>query len=239
MPAPADPTEPAEPEPAEPAVATALRRGAVADRIRALRLIAVLRRVEPRDELLALVETLAADGVRAFEITFDGATAADDLRATRDRLGALGVDDAALGAGTIRDISQLDAARDAGADFAVAPSLDHAVVAHALELGLAFVPGAFSPTEIDAAWRAGATFVKLFPASSLGPTHARELRGPFPHIECIATGGVDAANARAFLDGGCVAVGVGSALVRATPEQRRALVAAAASTAEHGTGSAS
>jgi 2-dehydro-3-deoxyphosphogluconate aldolase / (4S)-4-hydroxy-2-oxoglutarate aldolase len=73
--------------------------------------------------------------------------------------------------------------------------------------------------------------VKLFPASSLDPAHVRELRGPFPDIELIATGGVDAASARAFLEAGCVAVGVGGALVRADAAERKALVAAASASA--------
>jgi 2-dehydro-3-deoxyphosphogluconate aldolase / (4S)-4-hydroxy-2-oxoglutarate aldolase len=88
------------------------------------------------------------------------------------------------------------------------------------------VPGAYSPTEIDTAWRAGATFVKLFPASSLGPSHVRELRGPLPEVQTIATGGVDAMNAGTFLDAGAVAVGIGSAIGRMTSIERRELVAA-------------
>ena len=209
-----------------PADAAVLRRSPIADRIRNLRLIAVLRRVEPRSELLTLIDLLVDDGVRAFEITFDGPTAAEDLRACRERVVQRGIQDAIFGAGTVRSMETLEAAHAAGADFAVSPSLDPAVLRRALDLALPFIPGAFSPTEVEAAWQAGATFVKLFPASSLGPTHARELRGPFPDIECVATGGIDPGNARAFLDGGCVAVGVGSAIVRVSAAERRALVAA-------------
>jgi 2-dehydro-3-deoxyphosphogluconate aldolase/(4S)-4-hydroxy-2-oxoglutarate aldolase len=94
-----------------------------------------------------------------------------------------------------------------------------------LAAGLPFVPGAYTPTEVDAAWRAGASFVKLFPGSSLGPQHVRELRGPMPEVETIVTGGVDASNARAFLEAGATAVGVGSALMRMSRAERRSLVA--------------
>jgi 2-dehydro-3-deoxyphosphogluconate aldolase/(4S)-4-hydroxy-2-oxoglutarate aldolase len=208
--------------------ADACRRSAIADHVRATRLIAVLRRIEPQARLLDLVEALADDGIRTFEVTFDGPTAPQDLRAVRALLDAIGRADAIVGAGTIRSLDALDAARDAGATLAVGPSLDVEVVRRSIALGLPCIPGAYSPTEVDAAWRAGATFVKLFPASSLGPSHVRELRGPFPEIQTVATGGIDAANARAFLDAGCVAVGVGGALVRATPDERRALVAAVA-----------
>jgi 2-dehydro-3-deoxyphosphogluconate aldolase/(4S)-4-hydroxy-2-oxoglutarate aldolase len=202
-----------------------LRSSTIADHIRATRLIAVLRRIEPQSRLLELVEALADDGIRTFEVTFDGPSAPEDLRAVRQLLDAIGPADAIVGAGTIRSIDALDAARKAGAAFAVSPGLDVDVVRRSIAYGLPCVPGAYTPTEVDAAWRAGATFVKLFPASSLGPTHVRELRGPFPEIETIATGGVDATNARAFLDAGSVAVGIGGALVRATPAERRALVA--------------
>ena len=78
------------------------------------------------------------------------------------------------------------------------------------------------------AWRSGATFVKLFPGSSLGATHVREMRGPLPEIETIVTGGVDGSNAPGFLAAGAVAVGIGSAIVRATLDERLRIVAAVA-----------
>ncbi|MBA2721029.1 MAG: bifunctional 4-hydroxy-2-oxoglutarate aldolase/2-dehydro-3-deoxy-phosphogluconate aldolase [Chloroflexi bacterium] len=203
-----------------PVDAVALRSSAIADAIRSTRLIAVLRRIEPPDRLLALVEDLLEAGVRVFEITFDSTDAAAALRAVRDRVGDAGW----VGAGTVRTADQLRAAIDAGATFGVSPLLDHAILAAALDAGLPFVPGTYTPTEIDAAWRAGATFVKLFPASSLGPSHVRELRGPMAEVETIATGGVDGPNAGTFLDAGATAVGIGSALHRMTPDERRALV---------------
>jgi 2-dehydro-3-deoxyphosphogluconate aldolase/(4S)-4-hydroxy-2-oxoglutarate aldolase len=197
-----------------------LRAGAVAGAIRQHRLIAVLRRVEPRDKLLGLVDELAEAGVHVFEITFDAPAAAHDLSAVRDRLG----DSALVGAGTILTTGLLFDAHNAGADFAVAPVLDPDLVRISVEHGLPFIPGAFSPTELHAAWLAGATFVKLFPASAAGPALIREMRGPLPDIELIPTGGVDGSNARAFLDAGAVAVGIGSALTRADAGGRRALI---------------
>jgi len=204
----------------------ALRGSTVAARVRDARLIVVLRRIAPRDRLLALADELAAAGATAFEITFDAPDAAADLAACRTRLVDAGRLDALVGAGTVRTLSQLQAACDAGADFVVSPLLDESILEAALDAGRPAIPGAYTPTEVDRAWRAGATFVKLFPASSLGPAHVRELRGPLPEIELIPTGGIDASNARAFLDAGAAAVGVGSAFVTASPEQRRAIVAA-------------
>jgi len=205
----------------------ALRRSAVAERIRRDRLIGILRRVEPQERLLDIVSELAADGVRVLEVTFDGATAAADLAAVRERL-ASDRRDVLVGAGTIVTIDRFEAALDSGAEFLVAPTLDAAIVRAAIGRGVPVIPGAYSPTEIALAWDSGATFVKVFPVSSLGPSHIRELGGPLRHIELIATGGVDATNASAYLDAGCVAIGVGSALVNADRAGRLAIITAAA-----------
>lgn len=198
-----------------------LRQGTVAEAIRLHRLIAVLRRVRPRDSLLRLVDDLADAGVRVFEITLDAAEGADDLAAVRAHLAGR---DCLVGAGTVVRADQLEVARGAGADFAVAPLLDPRLLGSAVDGGLPFVPGAMTPTEAGAAWDAGATFVKLFPASAVGPSFVRELRGPLPDVQLIPTGGIDSTNASAFLDAGAAAVGIGSAITRATPDERRSLV---------------
>lgn len=200
-------------------------RGPVAEGIRRHRLVVVLRRVEPFDALDALVGELLHAGARIFEVTFDSPSAADDLGRLQRHHG----DAAIIGAGTLLGRERLEAAIEAGAAFGVSPTLEPEVVARAAERGLPFVPGAFTPSEIAAAHAAGATFVKLFPASAVGPSFVRELRGPMPHVELIPTGGVDADNAAAFLEAGAAAVGMGGALVRAATAERRAMVQAIAS----------
>jgi 2-dehydro-3-deoxyphosphogluconate aldolase / (4S)-4-hydroxy-2-oxoglutarate aldolase len=207
------------------ATARTLRTGPVADAVRTHRLVAVLRRIEPRDRLLGLVDELVDAGVRILEVTMDAPAAADDLAVVRDHLNGRG---AIVGAGTIQSVEQLAAAREAGADFGVSPVVDHEVLAAAVAAGLPFVPGGMTPTEIATAWDAGATFVKLFPASAVGPSFVRELRGPLPEIELIPTGGVDASSAATYLAAGAVAVGVGSALTTADRDARRAIVGAVA-----------
>ena len=202
-----------------------LRDGSVAEAIRSHRLVAVLRRVEPRERLVALVDELVDDGVRVVEITMDSPSAADDLAAVRERVAGRGV---MVGAGTILGGTQLEDALTAGADFGVAPILDLGLLGGALAAGLPFVPGAMTPTEVATAWASGATFVKLFPASAVGPGMVRELRGPLPDVQVIATGGIDAANAAAFLEAGAAAVGIGGALTRADRQARRAIVRAVA-----------
>lgn len=205
-------------------VAADLRAGPVVAALRRHRLVAVLRRVTPQPALLALVDDLIAAGVRAFEITLDAPSAAADLIAVRRHILGRSIDDAVVGAGTVRTVAALDAARDAGADLAVSPSLDVELVRAAISRHLPFVPGALTPTEIVAAWEAGASLVKLFPASAVGPAFVREMRAPLPDIQLLPTGGVDASNAAAFLAAGAVAVGVGSALTRADAAGRRKIV---------------
>lgn len=203
-----------------------LRDGEVARAIRRHRLIVVLRRVEPQSHLLALADELAEAGARAFEVTMDAASGSDDLAALRSHLAQRADGPFLVGAGTVLGRKQLDATRRAGADFAVAPILDVDLVRKAVADKIPFIPGALTPTEIAAGWAAGATFVKLFPASAVGPALIRELRGPMPDVALIPTGGVDAGNAGGFLKAGAVAVGIGGAIVRADQEARRAIVAA-------------
>jgi 2-dehydro-3-deoxyphosphogluconate aldolase/(4S)-4-hydroxy-2-oxoglutarate aldolase len=202
-----------------------LRGGPTAAAIRRERLIVVLRRIAPRSRLIDLVNELVDAGARVFEITLDDEDAPADLVAVREQVAGRA---ALVGAGTVRTGEQLEGAIAAQAHFGVSPVIDRAIVAASLDAGLPFVPGASTPTEADAAWRAGATFVKLFPGSSLGPTFVRELRGPLPEIETIVTGGVDSSNAVAFLEAGAVAVGIGSAIVRAGAAERQALIASIA-----------
>ena len=197
-----------------------LRTGPVAELIRAQRLIAILRRVEPQDRLLGVIDELADAGVRVFEITFDSPTAAEDLAAVKRRLDPGCV----VGAGTLLTRDQLERAVAAGADFGVTPVLHFDLLATAVRIGLPFMVGGLTPTEMLEAWSSGATFVKLFPASTAGPQMIREIHGPLPEIEIIPTGGVTPENARSFLDAGAVAVGLGSALVRATRAERQALI---------------
>lgn len=117
-------------------------------------------------------------------------------------------------AGTVMSTGEAADAVAAGATFLVSPHTDPDLVCWAAARGVAVVPGAFTPTEVAAAWNAGATAVKLFPASVGGPALVRELRGPFAHMAFIPSGGITAENAGAFLAAGAVAVGIGGWLTR-------------------------
>lgn len=185
--------------------------------IRAARLVAILRRAAEAD---AEVARLAAAGVRVVEITLDS----DDALGAIER--ARGRGDVTVLAGTVREPAQVDAAVSAGAEGIVAPSLSVAVLERAAALGAPSIPGALTPTEVETAWRAGAALVKLFPARPGGPRYVRDVLAPLADVPLVATGGVDATNARAFLDAGAVAVGVGSAL--GSDDELRRLLAAVA-----------
>lgn len=117
-----------------------------------------------------------------------------------------------VGAGTVVSSDQMRQVADAGATFAVSPGLDLTLVESARECGLAYLPGAGTATEVQLAAKAGVTLLKGFPASVLGPGWFRAMRGPFPQMAFVATGGIDASNATQFLDAGVAAVAVGSAL---------------------------
>lgn len=176
------------------------------ERIRAERLVAVLRRVADLDRV---VDELVEAGIRVLEITLDSHGALDAIARLRDR------DGITVLAGTVRTAAEAAAAIGAGAEACVGPAFVPAVVEQCLALGTPVIPGALTPSEIEAAWQAGAGMVKVFPASLGGPRYVRELTVPLHDVPLLATGGVDAENAVEFLRAGAVAVGVGSSLTNA------------------------
>ena len=176
------------------------------DRIRAERIVAVLRRVPDVD---SAVEALVAGGIRIVEVTLDS----DDALGVIARLRARR--DVTVLAGTVRTPEDAEAAAAAGAEACVAPTLVPETVERCHDLGVPAIPGAFTPSEIERARALGAGLVKLFPASLAGPGYIREVLTPLAEVELMASGGIDQANAWAFLDAGAVAVGVGAALTGA------------------------
>jgi len=160
----------------------------------------------------AIARALADGGVRAFELTLNDPEA-DALRSIEAvaRIGAdLGLD---IGAGTVLSIDAARRATDAGATFLVSPHIDTELVAWAAAHDVPALPGCATPTEALAAWRAGAAAIKLFPASVAGPAFVREMRGPFPDIPIVPTGGVTVDTAPSFIAVGAVAVGMGGWLL--------------------------
>jgi 2-dehydro-3-deoxyphosphogluconate aldolase / (4S)-4-hydroxy-2-oxoglutarate aldolase len=173
--------------------------------------VAIGRSVAPSDAP-AIAEALAAGGVRAFELTLNEPEV-DALHAIEAAARVGPGLDMEIGAGTVLSIAAASRAVDAGATFLVMPHLDLELVTWAAEHGIPALPGCATPTEILAAWRGGAAAIKLFPASSLGPSFVRECRGPFPDVPLLPTGGVTLENAPAFIAAGAIGVGMGSWLL--------------------------
>lgn len=188
-------------------------RHAVVACLLARRLIAIVR-VPDAAQLLPVAEALHAGGVEVIEFTLTTPGALEQLRVARAHFGGAVI----LGAGTVLDAGLAQQAIEAGAQFIVAPNFDPAVVrlCHRHRYNVPVIPGALTPTEIVAAWMAGADFVKVFPASLGGPSYIREVRAPLPHVQLVPTGGVTAENFVEYLKAGAVAIGVGSSLVDKT-----------------------
>ncbi len=176
--------------------------------IRQTGIVAIVRGVKLED-LAGLVEALKSSGIKAIEITMNTPAALEMLERLSSRAGA----DVAIGAGTVLDSESARSAILAGARFLVTPSLNATMIETCHRYGVPVIPGAFTPTEVLAAWELGAALVKVFPAGRLGPGYIRDLRGPFPQVEMMAVGGVTLGNAADFIRAGCSALGVGSDLV--------------------------
>jgi 2-dehydro-3-deoxyphosphogluconate aldolase/(4S)-4-hydroxy-2-oxoglutarate aldolase len=173
------------------------------------RVIGIVR-LKEASRVLPVVEAIHAGGVGCIEVSLTTPGALDAVRAIRERLPRV-----VIGAGTVCTTEEAAAAVRAGARFLVTPVTlpELARVAHALDVPVAM--GAFTPTEIHTAHRAGADLVKLFPASSVDPGYLRAVRAPFPDLRLVPTGGVGVENAGEWLAAGAVALGVGGGLTSA------------------------
>jgi 2-dehydro-3-deoxyphosphogluconate aldolase/(4S)-4-hydroxy-2-oxoglutarate aldolase len=187
-----------------------MQRTDIVARIERERIVAVIRLDDPQ-KLRAVVDALAAGGVRVCEVTMTVPRAIELIGQLVSGLG----DDVLIGAGTVVDATTARAAIDAGARFVVGPVFRRDVIGACHERGVPAMPGCLTPTEILDAWDAGADIVKVFPSTSLGPTFIKDVRAPLPQLKLMPTGGVSIDNAADWLRAGAVAVGVGSALVDA------------------------
>jgi 2-dehydro-3-deoxyphosphogluconate aldolase/(4S)-4-hydroxy-2-oxoglutarate aldolase len=169
------------------------------------RALAVVRAHEIPDPV-ALSNALAQSGIRAVELTFT-------TPGVLDYLTAAGSSDAVLGMGTVCTGDQAKAAIDAGAQFLVTPGIRSEVAKVGADSDVPVIMGALTPTEVLVALDLGAAAVKIFPASAFGPRYFKDLRGPFPEVALIPSGGVNAGNAAEFLAYGAVAVTAGTDVV--------------------------
>ena len=179
----------------------------VLEKVKALGLLAVIR--GPSLELtIQMVEALIAGGVLGIEITYSTPNAEDVVRALARKFG----DQIVLGMGTLTIPEQAVSAKVAGANFLVSPVCEPNLVKAMVASELLTMAGAFTPTEVFQAYRLGTDVVKVFPGSVGGPGYIKSLKGPFPYIPMMPTGGVNAGNVAEWFASGVVAVGAGSEL---------------------------
>src|SRR5439155_12943373 len=169
-------------------------------------------RTSSAESAIKAIDAICRGGIRAAEITMTVPGALRALEKVADQFG----DKLVLGAGTVLDTETARACMLAGAEFLVAPGLKLSVIEIAKRYSKVICPGALTPTEVLTAWEAGSDIVKIFPAGNVGgPKYIKALKGPFPQIEMIPTGGVNLETAGEFLKAGACAVAVGGELVDA------------------------
>ena len=178
------------------------------------KIIVILRGVE-REMLIPLTEALYRGGIRLLELTYSANGSVADEE-TADRIAMLSRHWAgrmAIGAGTVLTEQQVELTANANGGFIISPDTNEAVIRRTAELGLVSIPGALTPSEITAAHRAGADFVKLFPVTDLGATYVKNVRAPLSHIRMLAVGGINTQNMPEYLGAGACGFGIGSNII--------------------------
>ncbi len=184
-----------------------MNKAEVLEKVKALGVLAVIRGPSP-DLTVKMVQALIEGGVTGIEITYSTPNAEDVVRILANRFG----DEILLGMGTLTKPEQAECAQDAGARFLVSPVCDPALVKSMIATGLLTMAGAMTPTEVLQAYNLGTDVVKIFPGSLGGPAYVKALKGPFPYIPMMPTGGVSSSNVGDWFKAGVVAVGAGSEL---------------------------
>lgn len=157
-----------------------------------------------------LTDVVIEAGLKTIEVTMNTPAAVEQIR----RMNKAAQGELMIGAGTVLSFNEAQKAIDAGASFIVSPVLVPDVVKFCKRKKIPVFPGAFTPQEVYDAWQAGATMVKVFPATFFGPSFFKELKGPFNHIELLACGGVNPDNIRSFFSSGASAVSFGESIFK-------------------------
>ena len=180
------------------------------------KIIAIVRGMEP-EHCVNLARALYEGGINMVEITFNQKST-DHFEATTKAIRAISEElseQVMVGAGTVLTKEQVDLAKEAGALYIITPSTNPEVIRYAKEQGMVTIPGAMTPSEIAAAYEAGADFVKIFPVGNLGAAYIKAVKAPMSHIPVLAVGGVNEKNVAEFIKAGAIGAGVGGNLVNA------------------------
>jgi 2-dehydro-3-deoxyphosphogluconate aldolase/(4S)-4-hydroxy-2-oxoglutarate aldolase len=193
-----------------------MNKETICARIEEIGIIPAVRLSSAEDALFA-AEAVCSSGIPIVEVTMTVPGAVKIIQDLTTK-----TPDVIAGAGSVPDIETARRCLDAGARFLTTTGLDLEIVAYAVKKNVTVFPGALTPTEVMAAWKAGADFVKIFPCSALGgPAYIRALRPPFPQVRFIAAGGVNQATVADYIAAGAVAVGIGSDLIHQDAIRRR------------------
>jgi len=186
-----------------------MTREQVRARVREVGIVPVIRAASAK-KAMAAADAVAAGGITILEVTMTVPGALEAITQLVKNLGS----EVLVGAGTVLDAQAARQCFDAGAQFLVSPGLDLGTIKAANDAGKVIMAGALTPTEVIAAWKAGADFVKVFPASAVGgASYLKALRGPLPQVPLVPTGGVNLNTAADFIRAGAAALGVGGELI--------------------------
>ena len=177
-------------------------------RIEACGIVAIIR-ANSSVELIEVVAAIKEGGVDVIEVTMTTPGALQVISDVSDKYG----DEVLVGVGSVLDAETARVAMLAGAKFIVSPVTKPDIIEICNRYGAVVMPGAFTPTEILAAWESGADYVKVFPSSGVGPAYIKAVKAPLPHIPLVPTGGVSVENAGEFIKAGATVLGVGGSLV--------------------------
>ncbi|MGI8484478.1 MAG: bifunctional 4-hydroxy-2-oxoglutarate aldolase/2-dehydro-3-deoxy-phosphogluconate aldolase [Thermomicrobiales bacterium] len=177
--------------------------------------VVAIVRLDDYSSAVEMAQALIRGGITSVEFTYTNPAAGVAIATVKAALG----DAVQVGAGTVLDPETARAAILQGADFIVAPVVNVPTIELCRRYSIPTVIGSFTATEILTAWQAGATYVKVFPASAVGPSYLKDIRGPLPQVRLIPTGGVTLQNAGDFIRAGASAIAVGSNLVDAKTVQ--------------------
>ncbi|WP_163539488.1 bifunctional 4-hydroxy-2-oxoglutarate aldolase/2-dehydro-3-deoxy-phosphogluconate aldolase [Gracilibacillus sp. YIM 98692] len=173
------------------------------------KIVAIIRGV-PSNQVLDVAKALHQGGVHTLEITVDTPNVLQAIEQIRNELEG----EVIVGAGTVLDAETARAAIMAGSQFIFSPTVDIDTIKLTKRYGVVSIPGAMTPTEILTAYENGGDIIKVFPATILGPSYIKDVKGPLPHIPLMPTGGVNLENISEYFQTGAVATGLGSALVK-------------------------
>lgn len=170
-------------------------------------ILGIIRGASP-GSVQGILDACISGGLKFVELTLNSERALPLIElASKEFSGGL-----CIGAGTVLSLSDTIQAVNAGARFIVSPTLNVDVASYCGEKGLAYFPGALTPTEIEKSWNAGATMVKVFPASQMGPDYFKTVRGPFDKLLLMAVGGIKVSDAAKYLQAGASAVAIGGSV---------------------------